>query len=345
METANPVTVRLYCRADNEEALELEKQCIQGKTFRMTFRRSAFHRRAENYSEWQIFTARIDNRLVGIAAVAVKDALLFGVATRASFFFDLRVHPEYRGRGIGRSLMRDACEWGIARSEIAYTYTLADNRTATYLGKMMGGKVVGGFSYLVYPVFHGSSAVPRAERVSFAAAHDAMLASSPRYDFYSRPDLEARPGGYVGSWVSGNGGASAGCSAWNNHGILGEAIESVPGWLQLAGRVAGASRLFRHRFPRLPARGEELRSWYLFDFFSTDDRVGRDLMRFVARQAFDSGIDYCYLPHGPNAGWIQAIKREAPSLIVPVVPYCMLAGGRNGQVSRIGSLYVDIRDL
>jgi GNAT superfamily N-acetyltransferase len=345
MEAARPAIVSLYRTEDSDEALELEKQCVQGKTFRMTFRRSAFHRRAENYSEYQIFTARIDGRLVGIAAAAIKDSLLFGNATKASFYFDLRVHPSFRGRGIGRSLMREAYEWGIERSEIAYTYALAENRTATHIGKLLGGTVVGGFSYLVYPVSRAAAAVPWADCTSFAEVHDSMLATSAGFDFYTRPDLEARRGGYVGSWTITDRAGRAGCSVWNNRGILGEVIESLPLWLHVIGRVAGASSLLRERIPRIPVKGEELRSWYLFDFFSTDARLARGLMQFIAGQAYEAKIDYCYLPHTPQDVWIREIKKDVPAFIVPVIPYYMLARRRGEQVGPVSKLYVDIRDL
>src|SRR4029453_15041371 len=57
-----------YSPEKSEEALALERLCVQGISYRLSFRRSTFHRRAENFPEWRIFTARLEGRLVGVAA-------------------------------------------------------------------------------------------------------------------------------------------------------------------------------------------------------------------------------------------------------------------------------------
>jgi len=133
------VVIGVYSPEESEEALALERLCVQGISYRLSFRRSTFHRRAENFPEWRIFTARLEGRLVGVAAGAVKEVLLHGQPTRASFFFDLRVHPAFRGRGIARRLAVEAKAWGRARASFSYTYTLADNRVARHLAEVFGG--------------------------------------------------------------------------------------------------------------------------------------------------------------------------------------------------------------
>ena len=86
-----------YAPEESEEAMELERAAEQGVSYRLAFRREAFHRRAEGFAVHRIRTARAGGRLVGIAAAALKDVELHGRRLRAAFFFDLRVRPEVRG--------------------------------------------------------------------------------------------------------------------------------------------------------------------------------------------------------------------------------------------------------
>jgi GNAT superfamily N-acetyltransferase len=337
--------IGVYSPEESEEALALERACAQGTSFTVSFRRTTFHRRAENFASWRIFTAREAGRLLGVEAVAIKEVELLGEPTRASFFFDLRVHPEARGRGIGRRLGAAAHEWGMEQASFAYTYTLAENRVAAHLAAEFGGRQVGGYRYLVYPVYGRRPAGPAAIKAAFEEVHAAMLAASPRFDLYANPRCEAGHGGYVGSWIMRRGSAAAGCSAWSNRGILGEVVESVPPSLRLVARLARTWPLCRLSWPRFPRPGEELRSWYLFDFFGTDPILARDLMRAVAAEALERDIDFCYLPHDPRDAWLTAVRADIPRLFAPLIPYRMLAKSSGSRVPRLNRIYVDVRDL
>ena len=91
-----------YAPSDSDEALALDAACAQGGALRLSFRRPTFHARASAYPEHVILTARLDGRLVGTLAVAAKPVDFLGRPARAAFAFDLRVHPEARGRGLAR---------------------------------------------------------------------------------------------------------------------------------------------------------------------------------------------------------------------------------------------------
>lgn len=335
----------VYTEEDDREALALEGACIQGRAYAMSFRRTRFHRRAQNFPEWRIFTARRAGRLVGVAAAAVKEASLFGRPTRASFFFDARVHPDSRGRGIARRLGRLCTEWGLARAEFGYTYTLADNRIARGAAEVLGGVISGGYSYLVYPCFRRRPVASAIERSSFEETHAALLASSPPFDFYANPGCREGLGGYVGSWLLTSGRQRAGCSAWSNQDILAERIESVPAAVSLAGRLSRLPLVSRASWPHIPAPGEVLRSWYLFDFFATEPPMARDLLRHVAAEAMERGIDYCHIPHDPRASWVAAARADVPKLFAPVVPYVLLVKTPSGDPLPFDRTYVDVRDL
>jgi GNAT superfamily N-acetyltransferase len=338
------VVIGVYAPEESPEALELEKRCVQGASYRMSFRRSSFHRRAENYPESRIFTARVAGRLVGLTAAAIKDVVLRGEPARASFFFDARVDPGLRGQGIGRLLGEEALAWASPRSSFGYTYTLADNRVAAHLASSYGVEAAG-YSYMIIPVFRRATPGYAAGRASFEEVHAAMLASSPPFDLYTNPDCRPGRGGYLESWIVRKGRDHAGCSVWSNRGILGEVIEAIPVPMRIAAWLTRAPLIRARPWPHFPAPGEELRSWYLFDFFATDPALGRDLMRQVANQALDHSIDYCYLPHYTHDAWSAAVRADLPRLFAPVIPYRMLVKRSEPGVRPIERAYVDVRDL
>lgn len=69
-------------------------------------------------SRWGLFLAGDGQRAVGGAAVTI-DAAVYPLdcfqREDLSVLWDIRVHPEYRGRGIGTALFRRAAEWARDR--------------------------------------------------------------------------------------------------------------------------------------------------------------------------------------------------------------------------------------
>ncbi len=338
-----PVVVGEYTAADDAEALALERLCPQGDALQLSFRRARFDRRAENFARHALFTARSGGALVGVAAIAVKDVTLFGRPTRAEFGFDLRVHPLWRGRGLGRKLLETAVLRFIRDTTFAYTYSVADNRAARALVEAYGTDV-GGYAYLVYPVFRRR---PVAGSLSYASAqevHAALLLHAPKYDLLSDPFDEGRCTEIAEAWLLRRGRELAGCSAWDNRDVLAEVIERVPSGVRVLGRL---QRLVPGLpLPRVPAPGEELHSWYLFDFFATGGAIARDLMRLVAAHAADHGVRWCYVPHVEGDDWVDAIRSDVPRAFAPIVRYRLLMGHHDRSAAApIRRPYVDIRDL
>lgn len=334
-----------YEPADNSAALELDRICVQGEAYRLSFRRSTFDRRARNYREWRILVARLSNQVVGTLGVALKDVTLHGTPTSAGFLFDLRVHPEYRRRGIAQRLAREALDWASARASVIYLYVVADNRTTQRLATLFGGSNAGSYAYLVYPTYRAARVRAAARPATFDETHAAFLAHSPPLELYSNPQCRPGQGGYVGSWISRLGSAAAGCSAWSNRGILAEVVERIPVSLRLARHAINTWPLRKRAWPHLPEEGEELRSWYIFDLFGTSPEAVGGLMQCVETEARASRIDYCYVIHQPEDTWVDALRTSLPRLFSPTITYRRLARMADGSPVRLERAYVDIRDL
>ncbi len=340
------LVVRPYHAEDSAGAIALERACAQGGALQLSFRRDTFHRRAENFPRHALFVAADAGRIVGVMAVAVKHAVLHGRPVRASFGFDLRVHPEYRSHGIATRVFERANGWGIAQADVGYSYSVADNHLIGGIARRHGSDA-GRYAYLVYPVLRR-----RAERcaetvgASVEEVHAEMLRRSGPFDFYCDPLRDGVLRGHQGSWILRRGAAIAGCSAWSNRGILSEVVERIPIRARLARAISHAPPFDRLDWPRLPGPGDELSSWYLFDFFASDAVVARDLMRHVAFEALTREIDWCHVIHTERDAWVQPVRADVPRLFAPVIPYRLMMLRRDARPPRpIERLYVDVRDV
>ena len=68
-------------------------------------------------SEWGLLAARVDGRRVGGAVIAwsTDGVDLLEGRNDLAVLWDLRVHPDYRGRGVGAALFSAAERWAAAR--------------------------------------------------------------------------------------------------------------------------------------------------------------------------------------------------------------------------------------
>ncbi len=338
------VRIAPYSPEDDAEAIALERLCPQGERLRLSFRRRSFRLRSESFPEWQIWTARVGARLVGTTAAAIKPAELDGRPLRAGFAYDLRVDPACRGSGLARRLMAVAHAWAFERSELGYTYSVAENRVARHLIASFGAAPAGGYEYLVVPTGRGRHAPP-ARPISAAEAHERHLAVAGPFDFYTPPSFEHAATGYVRSWRTGHGGDEASCSVWDNGAILGETVEALPALLTLARLVGRAPGIRSLPIPHLPAPGERIRSWYLFDVSARSAGGIRSLVDVVSRHARDAGVDWLYWIAPDGSTWTDGVLAGAPGLASLRLRYVRMLQLRDGSTPRLRKAYVDVRDV
>jgi len=332
-----------YTAADDEACLEIDRLAPQGAAWRLSFRRQAFSRRAENFDNHRVLVARLEGRVVGAVACAVKDVVLLGEPLKAAFFLDLRVDSSCRRRRVGRRLTAAIMDWGQRQADFGYSYFVADNASVHSLSALFGVEHAGGFRYLVLPTCRRSAPRAQARRSTLAEVHEAHLAAVAPYDFHTDPRRGGRTDGWVSSWLADDGRRRGGASVWDNSAILAEVLERAPLPVRCAARAFRAWP--RPGLPRLPLPGERIRSWYLFDVFGTDPAIVVDVVRRIAAEAREQGIDWLYLPHVDGDAWPDAVRREAPSFFAPRVAYDLQAAWPRGPFPAIRRPYVDIRDL
>ena len=336
-----------YRPCDNDEALRLEAECTQGTRLALTFRRSTFHRRAENFARHHIVTARVDGQLVAIGAVAIKDVLRHGQLEPAAFLFDFRVHPCARRQGLGAHITRALMRWARSAS-FHYWFRVADAASGYCLRERQGPLDIGSYCYLVLPTSGRVRASPSVATVTGEELHEEFVRVRGDLDLLADPYAEGRATPHRGSYLLQEGANRAGCSTWCNREILAEIVQRLPPHLAMA-------RLIQRRLggkwlsvPRIPDSGQQLRSLYLYDFFTTDLRLGLKLVQHVLGRARSQDVDYCYLILSGQEAELRAIRHGFFAPFAPILRY--RAAARSFRASKPlpserRPLYIDPRDI
>ena len=326
---------------DSEPCMALERLTPQGEKYRLSFRRSTFHRRAENFEDHKLLVARADGEIVGVTGVAFKDVRLLGESRRAAFYFDMRVHPRFRRRGVALRLAREILKIGEAGSDIGYCYIIGDNQRAKALTWFRAREPSASCRILVYPTYRRRASRVEPKAASMADVHQRLLAAAPAFDFYTNPLAGGNTSGRVASWIT----PEAGCTVWSNEGIMAEVVEALPVWMRSARLILESWPLRAIPHPHLPELGEQLRSWYLTDVFGRDPSMVADLVSFVSDRARDAGVDFLYIPWVEGDEWIRAVKADVPWPFAAELPYLLFAADKKRPLPQLRRIYLDVRDV
>lgn len=97
--------IREATHDDNEELKQLQARCPQGTTLIVsTVNTPDFFARAKAYEDYKVYVALEENRIIGSAACAIRDAFINSKTEKVGHEFQLFVDPEFRGRRIAGQL-------------------------------------------------------------------------------------------------------------------------------------------------------------------------------------------------------------------------------------------------
>jgi GNAT superfamily N-acetyltransferase len=130
--------VRVATREDNPRLIELERSSPQGTKLQIYSERKDYFFRSTLYGNQHTLVA-VDNqadRLIGVMAGTLKEVFLGGRATRVAFFYDLRLHPDYRRTVLGRHMLRvwNLMDRWAEESGAALMYGLVKSDNTTMIG-------------------------------------------------------------------------------------------------------------------------------------------------------------------------------------------------------------------
>ncbi|MBI3900648.1 MAG: GNAT family N-acetyltransferase, partial [Chlamydiia bacterium] len=302
--------------------MNLEKACPQGETFRMTFWRKEFHLRSQAFERSNLIVAKTEEGIIGTLGWAIKEVIYQKVQRLAAFFFDFRVSPRFRDKGVAIQLLRAAYrrldELGI---DLRYVYCVGDNiPLRDFISKLFGGIEVGGYKYLVWPVYRKLPVKEAPAEVSPKCVHNEFLLRNNTFDFFCDPFKNGVLRGHLSSYIY----RDAGCSIWSNKDILEEVIVKMPKFYSLLKKAVSCFPLNTIRWPFFPALGVPIKSWYLFDFFAFDSEAALKLLFHLNNLALEQEVRFCYLIFSAQFPWISDIKKAGPSIFAPTLPYRLM---------------------
>ena len=341
------ITIREFHAADDPAAVALEAACPQGKAIRLRFMRHRFAERSERYDDVRLMVAHNGERMVGICGGALKPVLHAGQPATALFLFDMRVHPSHQRQGIARDLAEALIEWAKPYASMAYAYAVGDNVAIQGLAQQW----IGADAHPACRILTLDSGMI-ARQGAGSAEHSDPVRTQGLYLHTARAksmltDMTGlwRDKGLRGSWMRRLDCSEAATSAFSNEGVLGETVVRLPLHLTIASYLTRMTGGLDGRLPHIPAKGEALRSWYLFDFSATSEAAAIDLVRAVASTACADDIRHLHIIAPPDAPWIGWLRRLQPAWSAPVTPYSIMARDLPGGPRRFERLYVDVRDL
>lgn len=329
-----------YCVSDNNAALSLERECPQGKSLILNFRRPTFHARSEVYENYRILCAKVENELVGIAAWAKKCVTFHGEKIRAAYVYDVRVHPSHRKYGTAKKLSNAIREDIGQNVDCIYTLIAGENERALGLARRcFGAQTVLPLTYAVIPVCKTYRLEKNPQLRDASDIHRMYLKHYREIEFLPAFE-ESRLLGYVSS-ISCGSGWEAGSSIWTNENLLAEQIVRIPLYYSIVNFLTAPLRLFV-TLPRLPKVMETIHSWFLFDFYAKDKQNLRTILKAINNFAFTNGRKFLYILFQYHDPVLELLKDAGSNCLT--VPYYFLANGR--AIPTDGDrIYIDVKDL
>jgi ribosomal protein S18 acetylase RimI-like enzyme len=328
-----------YTEKDNEAGLALEDQCTQGKSLVLKFKRPTFHARSQVYDNYKILCAKSGSKLIGIIAGTRKTVQLHGEKIHAVYVYDLRVHPDFRRKGIGKQLLNALLE-EIGQLDCIYMLIAGGNEQALALAtRNFEAKVIAPLTYLVIPVYKELEEKEEYRFKTASEVHELFMKKNPDLEFVPKFDKQKLHG--LVSSITLNKSEKSGCSIWTNENLLAEQVVRIPLLLKLIKMFAAPLRPII-KVPAIPQSKEIIQSWFLFDFYGKDRESVRNLLAVVNNLALVNDRTCLYILLQAGNPMIQFVK--AADLRIFKFPYVFFAKGAKIPDEK-DYLYVDVRDL
>jgi len=330
-----PHIVRPASETDNAALIELERLCPQGTRLRMYSERDDYFFRARLYGDAHTLVVedRGEGRIFGVLGASMKDISVRGERRPAAFFYDLRLHPDYRKSVRGRFMLTawKAMErWAGERgAHLIYGLVKKDNAPMTALvDSRMGYRFAGGMMIQSRPVFRRSRLREAAREI---APDDARLvartqAAYGRRDFFPvvfrdrllTPAMEAS--GLFSFLELQRGRSWASIGMFRASRVMRTRIVTIPGAYKLLQPLfSSLSPLVP--LPRIPREGGSIGYCHVFNHLADGPegtRLWRQLIAHANNAALEDGADLltsAFDPFDAGDGFHAMFRRGAMNTI------------------------------
>jgi len=157
-----------------------------GGTIQLVFDRSPdFFARSRAYESFRMCVAEQEGTLIGVGGVTVKSLRVNGIRHRWAYFYDLRVHPSHRRRGIA-GLIANALVDGIRDAGItsAYSLVIEGNAPSESFVEMRGSLP---FKRCALALLSGEAGASRLERIPDVSSEVASLLEATYRSYHFTP--------------------------------------------------------------------------------------------------------------------------------------------------------------
>ncbi|MFB0547188.1 MAG: GNAT family N-acetyltransferase [Anaerolineae bacterium] len=293
---------------DNDELQELQAKCPIGTTLIVsTINTPDFFARAKAYESYKVFVACEDNRIIGSAACAIRDAVVNGNTCRVGYEFQAFTSPDHRRKGVAKQLRQHIEDHLIQHGAVlSYLLIIEGNRPAMRVVEGQGFKL---HRTLVMPTLlvHKQIDVPSEGKVRSIVSEDLVVVAEllnetwEGYDLYEPTSADA-----LSQFVSrtaeysfdnllvleDQSGIVACLGFWDWSRITRITVQAVKLDLKLRmmGLLLDIARNFRP-MPRVPRPGDSLKQWVLTPIAFKDPGHLAVLLRYVNNLAIRSDIE------------------------------------------------------
>ena len=325
------VPIRAATEADNFALRELERSCPQGTRLKLYSERDDYFLRSRLYGNDHTLVAedRQQGRLIGVMAAALKEVYLGGAVRPAVFFYDLRVHPDYRRSVLGRHMLGvwNAMERWAQDSGAHLIYGLVKHDNDPMIGmrdKRSGYRFVGSMEVVSRAVFRRRRVpeMPEEVRPDDAELPRGVWQRYGRRDFYPaafRHELltpAMASTGLFSYFRLRRGGSWAALGLFRAARVQRTRVVRIPsGYKLLRPLFAALSPLLP--LPRIPLEGGSLGYYCLFNPLAEGPQglaLWRELVAYANNLALEEGatlLTGAFDPGDPSDPFLVEFRRGA----------------------------------
>lgn len=149
------VKIREANMEDNDALIELERKCPMGTNLVLGHDSSPdYFTRSKPFKDWHVLVAVENNRIVGSAGCAIKDAYVGGKPCKTAYEYGFLVDPQHRRKGIATQLQKNIERLALQKNvDLLHLNVIEENVPSMNLFTKLGFQLVKDytvFSLMVY---------------------------------------------------------------------------------------------------------------------------------------------------------------------------------------------------
>jgi len=340
--------VRPYRDEDEPHLRELNNRTPIVGTFTFVNEKDHFLDRANKYTNHHVLVAEAGGKRIGVFTGTIKSVKTEEGLMKAAYLFDLRVDPDYRGRGVAMKLMFEMGDIMALKEEVDLLYVLKEKKNLATTNMF---DTFGSDAYVLSPCYYCLFPLYRKEKIAddtlvkfkHGVMHQKMKQLHENDNFYTDIDPIFNSKCYSGSYHLASDPETY-FSIWDESAIRRERVVHVPLKFRLLDKLFALISPVK-KLPRIPKENQLYKTWYVFGIESSDpERKLPTLLKLLNNMALENGQNLVIIPFlaNPNDLTLKIIKKKAFSTMKLNIAYLKV----NSMSFDPGKNYwFDIRDI